>query len=83
MADKLMEGTNLSEGALSDTGQERSVEDKERLTRVLCGSLDKLPALSSKIVRIFTSSTFTGKLFERFLNICPKYFYESMCLIVE
>lgn len=37
-------------------------EALERLYRVLSGSLDgdQLPPLHSKIVRIFTSSTFTG-----------------------
>lgn len=36
-------------------------EERRRFQRVLCGFLDDLPALSSKIVRIFTSSTFTGE----------------------
>lgn len=38
-----------------------STEDEEKLKKVLTGCLDNLPAQSSKIVRIFTSSTFTGK----------------------
>lgn len=36
-------------------------EAKEKLLQVLSGHLEHLPPLSSKIVRIFTSSTFTGK----------------------
>ncbi|GFN80493.1 hypothetical protein PoB_000699900 [Plakobranchus ocellatus] len=36
-------------------------QEREKLLKVLSGSLDDLPPLSSKIVRIFTSSTFTGK----------------------
>ena len=32
----------------------------EILQRVYLGKLDNLPSLASKIVRIFTSSTFTG-----------------------
>jgi len=33
----------------------------EILQHVYFGKLDNLPSLASKIVRIFTSSTFTGK----------------------
>lgn len=36
-------------------------EEKERLMKVLVGELEDLPPLGSKIVRILTSSTFTGK----------------------
>jgi len=36
-------------------------EVQRRLTRVISGCLDDLPPLQSKIVRIFTSSTFTGQ----------------------
>ena len=36
-------------------------EAHRRLTRVINGCLDDLPPLQSKIVRIFTSSTFTGQ----------------------
>lgn len=35
-------------------------QDTEILQHVFYGKLDKLPSLASKIVRIFTSSTFTG-----------------------
>jgi len=38
-----------------------SKEAERRLMRVLTGCLDNLPPLQSKIVRIFTSSTFTGQ----------------------
>lgn len=36
-------------------------QDAESLQRVFYGKLDNLPSLASKIVRIFTSSTFTGR----------------------
>jgi hypothetical protein len=53
-----MEG---SDGTGSEVGVEVNTEEEEKLWRVLTGSLNDLPPLSSKIVRIFTSSTFTGK----------------------
>ena len=61
---KKMEGNTNQDGQVPDTGQENgefSEQDHEKLTWVLSGNLDSLPAQSSKIVRIFTSSTFTGK----------------------
>jgi len=36
--------------------------DETTIDSIFSGSLKSLPAVSSKIVRIFTSSTFTGKL---------------------
>lgn len=59
-----MEGNTNQDGQVPDTGQENGEitdEDHEKLTWVLSGNLESLPAQSSKIVRIFTSSTFTGK----------------------
>lgn len=35
----------------------------EQFNRVFAGYLDKLPSAPSKVVRIFTSSTFTGEDF--------------------
>jgi hypothetical protein len=35
-------------------------QEAEILQHVYLGKLDNLPSLASKIVRIFTSSTFTG-----------------------
>ena len=35
--------------------------DDQTVDRIFAGSLGTLPPVSSKIVRIFTSSTFTGK----------------------
>lgn len=35
--------------------------DDRTVDLIFAGSLESLPAVSSKIVRIFTSSTFTGK----------------------
>ncbi|KAK0046460.1 NACHT and WD repeat domain-containing protein 2 [Biomphalaria pfeifferi] len=40
-------------------------QEKEKLMQVLSGRLDGLPPLSSRIVRIFTSSTFTDTTLER------------------
>ena len=49
--------------ATQDTRPQHSDELAEhRLMRVMAGCLDNLPPLQSKIVRIFTSSTFTGRL---------------------
>jgi hypothetical protein len=36
-------------------------QQAEILQHVFYGKLDNLPSLASKIVRIFTSSTFTGR----------------------
>ncbi len=36
------------------------VNEEEILRRIYLGDLEDLPSLTSKIVRIFTSSTFTG-----------------------
>ena len=38
-----------------------NIQDAELMQHVFHGYLDNLPSLASKIVRIFTSSTFTGK----------------------
>ena len=40
--------------------QESLVNEEEILNRIYLGDLEDLPSLTSKIVRIFTSSTFTG-----------------------
>jgi hypothetical protein len=37
------------------------LQEAELIQHVFYGKLDNLPSLASKIVRIFTSSTFTGK----------------------
>ena len=39
--------------------------DEKTVDRIFAGSLSDLPPVSSKIVRIFTSSTFTDMLMER------------------
>ena len=44
--------------------------------RIFLGSLTNLPPVSSKIVRIFTSSTFTDMLMER--NTLMEYVYPKM-----
>ena len=48
--------------ALEQEEQERAIAEElaRRIRRVQAGSLDNLPPLPSRIVRIFTSSTFTG-----------------------
>ena len=39
--------------------------DEKTVDRIFAGALTDLPPVSSKIVRIFTSSTFTDMLMER------------------
>ena len=49
-------------GVATDTeGSTVDEEEQQKFQKVLSGSLHDLPSLSSKIVRIFTSSTFTGE----------------------
>lgn len=36
--------------------------DDRTIDLIFAGSMESLPPVSSKIVRIFTSSTFTGKI---------------------
>ena len=39
--------------------------DEDAVDKIFSGCLENLPPLSSKVVRIFTSSTFTDMLMER------------------
>ena len=39
--------------------------DDDEVDRIFTGELESLPKLSTKVVRIFTSSTFTDMLMER------------------
>ena len=48
------------EQAVEPEGPPPETED-EILIRIFKGEFESLPSLASKIVRIFTSSTFTGK----------------------
>ena len=50
--------------------------DEATVDRIFAGSLDTLPPLSSKVVRIFTSSTFTDMLMER--NTLMEYVYPKI-----
>jgi hypothetical protein len=52
-------GSEDGEGV--ETEDELRDKEREKILRVLVGELEDLPPLGSKIVRIFTSSTFTGK----------------------
>jgi len=56
---------NTTDDVGSSTQYSGMIQQKDeahrRLTRVINGCLDDLPPLQSKIVRIFTSSTFTGQ----------------------
>ena len=47
--------------------------DEKIVERIFAGNLTNLPMVSSKIVRIFTSSTFTDMLMER--NTLMEYVY--------
>ena len=49
--------------------------EERTLDSIFCGNLDDLPPVRSKIVRIFTSSTFTDMSMERnclMQNVYPK-----------
>lgn len=75
-----MEG---SDGAGSEVGVEVNTEEEDKLWRVLTGNLHDLPPLSSKIVRIFTSSTFTGKVVKQlFYPPPPPLSYNNFMLCV-
>ena len=50
--------------------------DDAIVDRIFAGLLDNLPPVSSKIVRIFTSSTFTDMLMER--NTLMEYVYPKI-----
>jgi hypothetical protein len=50
--------------------------DEKTVDRIFHGSLVDLPPVSSKIVRIFTSSTFTDMLMER--NTLMEYVYPKI-----
>ena len=50
--------------------------DEKTIDRIFAGSLNDLPSVSSKIVRIFTSSTFTDMLMER--NTLMEYVYPKI-----
>ena len=50
--------------------------DEEAVDKIFAGSMENLPPLSSKVVRIFTSSTFTDMLMER--NTLMEYVYPKI-----
>ena len=50
--------------------------NEEAIDKIFSGILTNLPPVSSKIVRIFTSSTFTDMLMER--NTLMEYVYPKM-----
>ena len=50
--------------------------DEKTIDSIFAGSLTDLPPVSSKIVRIFTSSTFTDMLMER--NTLMEYVYPKI-----
>jgi len=45
------------------------LQEAELIQHVFYGRLDNLPSLASKIVRIFTSSTFTGMIKRQYFII--------------
>lgn len=59
---------DLEDGEGSEGEEELKDEERQKLSKVLVGDLDDLPPLGSKIVRIFTSSTFTGRS-PRYLHV--------------
>lgn len=54
-------GAAAEEAPVVNEGLDEPKQLKEGVLRVLQGHLDHLPTMNSKIVRIFTSSTFTGE----------------------
>ena len=50
--------------------------DEKTVDRIFAGQLTDLPKVSSKVVRIFTSSTFTDMLMER--NTLMEYVYPKI-----
>ena len=44
-----------------EVDQSSSLDEEKILKRIYLGEFDDIPAITSKIVRIFTSSTFTGR----------------------
>ena len=50
--------------------------NEETIDKIFYGNLTNLPPVSSKIVRIFTSSTFTDMLMER--NTLMEYVYPKI-----
>ena len=55
--------------------------DEEQVRRVLAGDFRDLPSVSSRVVRIFTSSTFTGITLMHRNAIKQIYIYISDVLI--
>lgn len=54
--------------------------DDRTIDLIFAGSLESLPPVSSKIVRIFTSSTFTGKIS---LSTKTKKIHAKYCVISD
>ena len=50
--------------------------DEDEVDRIFTGELENLPKLSTKVVRIFTSSTFTDMLMER--NTLMQFVYPRL-----
>ena len=57
--------------------------DDQTVDKIFAGSLETLPPVSSKIVRIFTSSTFTGKAVVLFVEFRPNVRNLKPRLIVD
>ena len=50
--------------------------DDDQIDKIFSGDCSDLPALSTKLVRIFTSSTFTDMLMER--NVLMQFVYPKL-----
>ena len=57
--------------------------DSDKIDKIFLGDLDNLPALSTKLVRIFTSSTFTDMLMERntLMQLFPMWLHHFLTLL--
>ena len=71
------------QAALENEEAERAIAEElaRRIQRVQAGSLDDLPPLPSRIVRIFTSSTFTGNIHENFICFLTVHMFSNLCII--
>jgi len=75
---KLLLTECLTNCCTEDAGTEVEDSGESRWQKLICGCLDNLPPVPSNIVRIFISSTFSGKIgaysmcqvFENHIDVC-------------
>ena len=67
---------NTGEVSFKTITQESYIMNDDQIDKIFAGDVDDLPALSTKLVRIFTSSTFTDMLMER--NVLMQFVYPKL-----